>query len=470
MSGMRRSNLLVLWAAILISPALASGQTPRPTIVPAGAGGQGRVAGCAGSQAHDLYRFCFDGTKWNIDEPTNNRFTNRDRVEVEVQHFNFLRYTLSFDIKEEKSESYQYLTKLWTSVLSPDIAGLIGGLGLEEPRNDQERKKNSAEAVLFHNIRELLRRTDALDRKITLVGEPYRKTGLTDAEAKTLSDAVGQEPAGQIPDNDNDPRKCQKDWSASSPTDPLLACSVRQVVAAVDEAYATLQRGVTTDDYQFAASVGRAAGVYRGAKDAEASIRDRADKFLALAQKTTDMELKQVGKREVGTRISLTLTAVDAGGARTPMGDVNYFVETAMPLVVHGGLAFSNLHDVTFEKIRRAGSFGEDDLFQKKSDASNSKNFSIFFGWQLAQLDPGKSPNESRASLLVSLGTDIATPGQKIFAGPSLLLFNRFVVTSGWAFAKEAHGEQQTLEPDIFKVVKQKPASSWFFSFASKVH
>ena len=41
--------------------------------------------GQCGDLTNNLYRFCYNGATWLVDEPLNVRFTNRDRVEVEVQ-------------------------------------------------------------------------------------------------------------------------------------------------------------------------------------------------------------------------------------------------------------------------------------------------------------------------------------------------------------------------------------------------
>ena len=80
-----------------------------------------------------LVRFLSAKGEWDITPPDKARITNRDRVEVCIEHFNYLRYTLTFDVAEERSESYDYLTKLWTSVLNPSAATLLDALGAPQP-------------------------------------------------------------------------------------------------------------------------------------------------------------------------------------------------------------------------------------------------------------------------------------------------------------------------------------------------
>src|SRR4029079_4876383 len=117
--------------------------------------------------------------------------------------------------------------------------------------------------------------------------------------------------------------------------------------------------------------------------------------------------------------------------------------------------AFSTVKDVTFEKVKRSNGFSEDDLFQKTGDNSNSKNFSLYLGWRFASFW-GETPTDAKLSALFSLGTSVDSPGQKIYVGPSLIILNRVGLTFGGVLGKDLNGEQQTLEPDVFKIIKAK--------------
>ena len=236
--------------------------------------------------------------------------------------------------------------------------------------------------------------------------------------------------------------------------DRLAACSVRALGQRVTTKFNELERGVHTDPDQFSVSLNKYGEIYKTAKQAYADVHVRADQFQALALKSLGSDIRKVGKREAGTRLTLNLAAVDASG-RSPIGDVSYFVETTIPLVVHGGLVYSRLNDVTFQKVKRAAEFSEEDVFQKTDDDANSRNFTMFMGWRLATLDGGQ-PNTSRFSALISLGTDIDSPGKKVYLAPTLLLFNRVAISYGGVFGKESNGEQQTLEPDVFRIIKEK--------------
>jgi hypothetical protein len=88
---------------------------------------------------------------------------------------------------------------------------------------------------------------------------------------------------------------------------------------------------------------------------------------------------------------------------------------------------------------------------------------------RLVATPDGRQPNTSRFSALVSLGTDIDSSGKKIYLAPTPLLFNRVAVSYGAAFGKETNGEQQTLEPDVFRIIKAKPSAAQFFAISTRI-
>jgi hypothetical protein len=408
---------------------------------------------CGTTLEKNVYRFCYDGTAWQVDEPSNVRFTSKDRVDVHVVHLNFFRYTLSFDVQEERSESYQYLSKLLNSVLGVGFGSLVGALGPPAGATDERAKQEQA---FVNNVRVVVRYAEALDTKITRAIGLHRKPGLNDAEVSLLRDNLG---TGTMP-------CAEPAWTSGE--DPLIGGPVAPLSGCVTEKFNELERGVHTNTDQFAVAMNKYGEIYERAKRAYADVHARADQFQALATKTLGTETRKVGKRDAGVRITLTLTAVDASGGKSPIGDVSYVVESPMPLVVHGGLSLARLNDVTFEKVKRANQFSEDDVFQKKTDEANSQNFSMFMGWRLGGLG-GLRPNTNWLSALISLGTDIDSPGKKVYVAPTIMLFNRFAFSYGAVLGKEQEGEQQTLEPDVFRIIKAKPSASQFFSISTRV-
>lgn len=394
-----------------------------------------QTANCGG--AAGVWIVTFNGTDWNIDPPDPERINSRHNVKVCVQHFNFLRYTLAFDISEEKSESYEYLNKLWSSILSPSLATL-GGLPLSKPAPPES---GTPLEQFVKRLQEIYRMSNEVDAVIGEALQTYQKTGLTDPEATKLASTLGDSGSG-----------------------------LKQQIGQLDDKNEDLQRFLLApaNSAIFAEAIGGGSKVYTAVMQRFTTVRQNADSFVALAGKTIAFETKKVGRRDAGMRVTFKLTAVDRDGAKSPMGDVHYFVNSTMPLVIHGGLSFAAIKDVEFEKVKRASAFGEDELFQAQSESDTSRGYSAFLGWQLYAKSAATSDSE-RFGLLFSLGTDVSAAGKRVFAGPSLVFFNRAVLTVGAAFGNEEHGEQQTLEPNLFKIIRAEPKASWFFAISTKV-
>lgn len=379
----------------------------------------------------------YEEGEWRTTPPIETRITDRDRVDVCIEHFNFLRYTLKFDVAEQRSESYGYLTKLWGSILSPSLAGALGDAGPGGPAPDP----------LLQKLQTLYALSLDADAAVAAATRPYTATGLTDAQARALSTARGSETAT--------PRT-----------------GVAGQVDVMRRARNDLQQFILSNAPAFDAIYGPRREMYRAVTDLYAAVNERADIFLRLSAKTIGIEVKRVGKREAGTRVTFTIVALDESGAVTPVDEVAYFVQSNMPLVAHGGIAFSGLRDVAFDKVKRAGTFGEEELFQQQSDENKSIDYTLFLGWQFYGMtnDVTGDRRQGKLGAAFSLGTDVRHPGKRIFAGPSLLLFNRIVVSGGAVLGKESEGQDVTLEPNLFRIIRERPKTKWFFSLSTKVY
>lgn len=377
---------------------------------------------------------------WHAVAPDQKKISDRDRVEVCIQHFNFLRYTLKFDISETRSESYGYLATLWASIASPDLAGILA-TGQEQPAEDE----------LLARLQALYRTALETDRAVADATRPYLATGLTDTEVDRLLLARGDE-------------------SASPPMMTGVVAKLNRLRAASSELEALILSPAAVSS--FGAIFAERKEIYEKVTTFAAAASARAEVFLALSAKTIGIEVKKIGKRQPGTRVTFTIVAVDGSGSTTPVEDVSYFVQTNMPLVAHGGMAFSTLKDVSFDKVKRAGTFGEADFFQQRTDENNSRTLTAFLGWQFLGLngDATDDGRKSRYGAALSLGTDVRQPGKRVFIGPSLFFFNRLVVTAGPVLGKEARGEDDTLEPNVFRIVRERPTTKWFFSVSTKVY
>ncbi len=425
-------GLGMLFVAARIASAQPNLAPPQPVTPAAPAM---RVTTCAdGATSRLRFTTTFDATGWHVATPAGVRITDRDRVDVCVEHFNFLRFTLKFDITEQRSESYSYLTKLWGSILGPGLGQPLAAAQAAGP-ND-----------LLGNLQTLYRMARELDGAVAAAVKPYGKTGLTAGDAKTLAAVRGDENA--------------------SPATGLAG-----MLNVTRGAFRVVDNLVLNDVKAFGEAHGSLRDAYRDVLEFYQAVDERAQIFLRLSARTIGVEIKQVGKRAAGTRVTLTLAAADESGATSPMDDVTYFVQSNMPLVAHGGLSFAGLKDVTFEKVKRSSTFGEEELFQRQTNANATTGFALFLGWQFYGAgDVTTDARAGRFGAAFSLGTDVTNPGKRVFAGPSAIVFNRAVLTGGVVFGSEASGDGATLEPNIFRIVSQKPKGSWFFSLSTRVY
>ncbi|HUR19204.1 MAG TPA: hypothetical protein VMZ90_00250, partial [Vicinamibacterales bacterium] len=221
----------------------------------------------------------FQEGEWRTTPPAQTRISDRDRVEVCIEHFNFLRYSLKFDVAEQRSESYAYLTKLWGSILSPSLTGVLGALGAAAPTTPGD------ELVL--KLQMLYALSLSTDAAVASAARPYKATGLTDAQARTLAGVRGDENA-------------QPKTGIAGQLDVLR------------RAYQDLQQFILTpaNASAFAAVHGERQEMYRYVTDFYEQVNERSEIFLRLSGKTIGVEVKPVGKRQAGTRVTFTLIAV----------------------------------------------------------------------------------------------------------------------------------------------------------------
>ena len=321
--------------------------------------------------AQPTFDVSFDGTGWRVERPARS-VTSRDPVAIRIRGFNFLRYTLDLDLADKQPDAFAYLTRLWASVLNPAVGDVFGALGADPARG-------AAAVDLASGARHVYADAQALQRRIDAALAPHTKPGLTDEEARALAAALA---------------------------------GVRDADARLRASYLALQQLVERDDDTFRqAFAGVSKAYYKLAADSYAEVIARSDSFRSLAARTLDGEVRQVGTRDAGTRVTATLTATDPSGARVPVATIHYVSQGRMPLAAHGGLAFSGVPGAP-------------------------RTFTAFVAWQAfaAGGSADAAAKERPLGLLLSAGTDLDKPGRRVYFGPSIMIFGRFVVTSGAAF------------------------------------
>lgn len=377
-----------------------------------------------------VFDVCFDGDTWQVQSPPNARITSREPVWIRVRHFNFLRYALSYDVKEEQAQSYSYLTKLWSSVLNPDLGSLLVGLS---------ETQRTPDAPLIEASRVVYQSSQIVQRKIEAAIAPHKRLGLATDEVTALSAATAD---------------------------------LKTAVSALDKAYAALQKLAELDTEGFKAAFGGSTSrYYKLAVESYGMAATRADSFLSLAERSLGDDIKKIGTRDAGTRVTVTMSATDPTGEKKDFETIHYFVQSSMPLVAHGGVAVTGIKDVTFQKVSRAVQFSQEDFFQQQGTGNAVKSFSVFLGWQfftrVASLD--LDAKQQPVSVLLSMGTDLSSPGSRVFVGPSAMLLGRFVVTGGAAIGRESEGVEP-LEPNVFRTVRDRGKTSWFASASIRVY
>jgi len=377
-----------------------------------------------------VFDVCFDGDTWQVQSPPNARITSREPVWIRLRHFNFLRYALSYDVKEEQAQSYSYLTRLWSSVLNPELGSLL--VGLSDTQRTPDTPLIEASRVVYQN-------SQTVQRKIEAALAPHKRPGLTSTELTALSTATAD---------------------------------VKTAVSALETSYAELQKLAESDIEGFKAAFGGSTSrYYKLAVDSYGTAATRADSFVSLAERSLGDDIKKIGTRDAGTRVTVMMSATDPSGEKKDFETIHYFVQSAMPLVAHGGVAVSGIKDVTFQKVSRAVQFSQEDFFQQQGTGDSVTRFSVFLAWQFftrtksLDVDAKQQP----ICVLLSMGTDLSSPGSRVFVGPSAMLFGRFVVTGGAALGTQSEGAEP-LEPSVFRIVRDRGATSWFASASIRVY
>ncbi len=422
--------LVWLTCVVCLGASTASGQGICAELAGPPSSAQGIPGDGQPARTESVFDVCFDGAAWRVQPPPNGRLTSHDDVWIRVRHFNFLRYTLSMDVTEERAESYAYLTKLWSSVLNPAVAEVFGALG-EPPAAAPDPLLDAARLVYANAQR--------LQRQVQAALAPYTRPGLTAREAETLATATS---------------------------------GVRDAAMRLRASYSSLQQLVEGDAEAFKQAFGGSMkAYYKLAVDSYDEAIGRSDSFLRLADRTLSDEIRRLGTRDAGTRVTVTLAATDPDGVRQEVETIHYVSQSSMPLVAHGGVAFSGIRDVTFEKVRRAVEFSEEDFFARQASDTTATGFSTFLAWQVFAVARSLDADTKQQpfGLLLSIGTDLSSPGHRLYLGPSLMLFSRLVLTTGAAFGRASDGEDP-IEPDVFRLVREHGETSWFTALTVRLY
>ncbi len=321
------------------------------------------------------------------------RISEDNAVDIHVTHFNFINYTISYKVDETVVESYVTLEKLWSQLLGlPFLGGIIGAADVP-PAPCTDFKTCLA--------RWALRIATTNIQLGKFMAEGADKTYLDDAGQKAVADHANTLKTQQ--------GLIQSDLDRVMANAPTTAADVAQF----EDIYAKQEK-----------------------------LFEKLDAYAASAALVANGKVLHIGKKKAGTIVSVSLTPKNSSqGDATPVVTTEYFVHSKLPVVFHAGYVYANLNQVKFETVR---SLSQTDLFSAvKTNDSGIAAMAAF-------LSLGRSfMHDEKVGLYFSVGTDFASPGDRLYLGPSVQLFKRLFFTVGLASGKT---EQGVNNPVIEKV------------------
>ena len=189
-----------------------------------------------------------------------------------------------------------------------------------------------------------------------------------------------------------------------------------------------------------------------------AEAKELVTGFRARCILTLNGDIKQIGKKDSGTIISIGLSPARRDSDPTTAKSVSfeYFVHAVRPFVFHVGYSYSALADVRFEKVR---SLNDTDLFARVKNQNNTDELTAFLSLELYSWG-----SDGDFGVLASLGTAFNDPGEQLFLGASLRFLGRAFVSVGASTSNvpvggtevtDSPGGQQRLLFDLFTEERQ---------------
>ena len=438
-------------------------------------------------------------------------------VRVHLTNFNFLRYRPVFEVETRQLESFSFLNTLWEQVLGLGDR-LADPLGLESTEPEVDQLLADWRMCLFgvqDGLSSVLSRypnaglTDAEVRQVgatlsssTIVGDARGYVAARDREVAAgateidLTGGRGEFEVGDAIYFEDVPGlysvtrvgEATNTASVSIEIDPPLRRAIQAETAVVP--LGACFHAFNASTAQDAIDVRRQRVVARIVTDVAQEISpDDIDVFeqIEAQHRAIDAKLatfvssatlvrdgwrKSLGRKKAGTLVTVSLGAENLADATQDAEPVtlSYLVRSSRPLLLHLGFSYSRLKDAEFDKVR---TLGAGDLFSRVKAIDDSEGYVINLSYALHDFDEA-----GRFRFLATLGTELSKPGDTLFVGGSVLLFDHLVVTSGGVAGTESAGTQKTLDTvagildsrELFAAVTQRRAFSWFLGVSFKVY
>jgi hypothetical protein len=186
--------------------------------------------------------------------------------------------------------------------------------------------------------------------------------------------------------------------------------------------------------------------------------------FFAAGRKTYRGTRIKIGKKDSGTLVTITMMPVGLRNKnieianKTQPVNVQYFIQSDKSFLFHVGCSVTFLKNNEFEKVRAAAG---NDVFTLIKDEDYSQDLSAFLSYEILK------SNDAERSLGFTLGTDITSPGNKIYLGSSVKLFERWFFTIAAATDEIVKGINEQSENSEIKLYESiKTTRDWGIIFA----
>jgi hypothetical protein len=344
---------------------------------------------------------------------TETRIDENTIVYLKISNFNFIRFNLEHEVREEMIESYKVMEDLWSQVF---------GLAEEVPLLPERTKENKFLASLDTWRQELINREKSLSKFLNRFTSTVY---LEDTETELLQE--------KIEDKSTDPQAIGK--AVVNHLEDLRA-----------NAYENIFSSETATEAYFASAL------YERQLQIHDEVINKFKAFFTAGRSAYKGKRIRLGQKESGTKVTAVLSPVrskepeslpkaTAGQKNLQPLLIQYFVQSSMPVVFHMGYALSSLGEAGFEKVRLAAG---NDVFAQIKDEKLSQNLSAFLSYELW------ISNNLERSLALTLGTGLAEPGEKIYLGASIKLFRRVFITLAGVSAEITRGVvKENSDPQI---------------------
>ena len=155
----------------------------------------------------------------------------------------------------------------------------------------------------------------------------------------------------------------------------------------------------------------------------------RLRSFAVRGAAAADGVTQRITFGAAGRIVTVTMTLADLVSGVDPgvTEVVEFFVHSTLPVTFHAGYSYSALDSFEFERVAAAPGV---DLFAQINEGKNTSGFTAFLSYRLG----GAQPAPGKRDYFLTLGTDFANPGKRLFIGATTRV-KKLMLSAGIATA-----------------------------------